>query len=169
MGKFKEYISGQWAEFIAAWTPYYDDIRLSLASRLADYKYLAKNKQEQFFVLPDQDDKLLVLSPQDIERLKNIGEIKFRAVTRRKAVYRKSKSGVKRLKKIKVRIIGRKAFGISMMNHSVTLEDVSRECFYCTPLNGGRGLSGDQKEKKRDEWGVYVAEMRRRKVKKQKK
>ena len=131
-----------------------------MAVLLSDYKYRSTGKRVQYFVLPDQKERLLVLSPQDIERLKSVGEIRFRSLTRRKAVYRQRKDGTVRRVKTRVKIIGRKAFGISMMNHSVTLGDVTKECFYHTPLDSRGGLSRAEMERKRREWEVYIAHMR---------
>lgn len=162
MENIKNYLARQWAPFYQTWASYFDGLRLDLAVVLANYKYRASKKKHTYYVLPDQDDKLLVLSPEDIERLKSIGEIKYRALTKAKAVYRK-KNGIKRFKKMKVRIIGRKAFGISMMNHKVTLGDVDRECFYRSPMNGEQ-LSMQVREGKRTEWIIYAREMRKRKV-----
>lgn len=148
-------IKKQWKEFASGWVAWWDGLRLDLAVILASYKH-KKGKGEHYYVLPDQKEKLLVLSPSDIERLKQIGEIKFRAKTRVKNVNRYRKDGTKRLVKKKVRIIGRKAYGISMMSHQVGIEDVERECFYRT------GLPSKDVERKRNEWTVYIAEMRRR-------
>lgn len=153
-----ENIRNQWQEFATVWVAWWDGLRLDLAVLLASYKH-KRGKGEQYYVLPDQKEKLLVLSPSDIERLKQIGEIRFRAVTRKKQVHRYRRDGSKRLVKKKVRIIGRKAYGIRMMSHEVTINDVDRECFYRT------GLSSADVERKRSEWTVYIAEMRRRAVK----
>lgn len=150
MGNIKQ----QWIEFTSVWVAWWDGLRLDLAIILADYKH-GKTKLN-YYVLPDQKEKLLVLSLQDIERLKKVGEIRFRAVTRKKNVYRSRKDGSKRLVKKKVRIIGRKAYGIRMMSHEVTIEDIERECFY------RNNLKRDVVNKKRNEWTIYIAEMRRR-------
>jgi hypothetical protein len=151
-----ESIKQQWQEFAAVWVAWWDGFRLDLAVLLANVKHKASATGEAYYVLPDQKEKLLVLSPGDIERLKAIGEIRFRAVTKQKQVHRYRKDGSKRLVKKKVRVIGRKAYGIRMMSHEVTIADVDRECFYRT------GLSRKDSERKHREWALYIAEMRRR-------
>lgn len=144
----------QWIEFYNSWLQIADDARLSLAGVFADYKHWAGGRKEQYFVLPDERDKLLVLSPSDIERLKKIGKMEYRNVyTRIHHVRKKAGRRVKR--KVRIKIIGRKLHGISRMSHKVTTFDVRRECFYCSATGSDR-LSSTEAARKRAEWHAYL-------------
>jgi len=150
MKQIKIFIRNSWKTIVALTRFKWDNYRLDLAVFWADYKHKISRSKERFFVLPNQDERLLVLSVDDIVRLKKVGKVVFRNVIRRKNIYRR-KNGVKRFKKIRATVIGRKAFGISMMRQDVGMADLFRESFYYTP-----GLSPKEIQAKRDEWIRYM-------------
>lgn len=159
MNKTK-FIRNQWAGFSRQWMALINAARLSLAITLADFKYRASGGSKQYFVLPDEVDRLLVLTLDDIEKLKSIQEVKFRVKFRRQVYNRKRKGSNRKKKIIRLKIIGRKAFGISRMSRKVTELDVRKECFYHTPLKGSDALPAIEEQKKGREWIQYAWEAR---------
>lgn len=135
--------------------------RLMIATEWADVKYLIK--PDRYYILPDEKEKLLVLSYGDIAKLMSIGKIEFRAIERRKVYTRRKKNGhVKRVTRVK--IIGRKAFGVSRMRKDVTVADLKLESFYYTPDEKGRfGLTKENKELKKQQWIKYLKDVYRAK------
>ena len=142
----------------------WDLYKYDVAVFIADTKYILSGKKLQYFVLPNQNDILVVLNYPEIERLKITGEIKYKVKLRKKKIVRKKtiKGRVVNKSKSKQIVISKKAYAVSMMDYNVTISDVARECFYYTP-NGINKLTEDVLIAKRNEWIRYADEVRRNK------
>jgi len=133
---------------------WYDFLRLKLAASFADFK---SRKGVPHYVMPDEGDRLLVLSFADVQRLQQIGEIKYRTVGRVKIfVRKKTRNGLLRKKHVKRVTLGEKrAYGISRMNRNIRIWHIRQECFY-----GSIDIVPEDNAKKVYEWRTYMSNVR---------
>ena len=141
-------------------------MKLVVASAWADVR--SEQTKRAFFVIPDEKERLLVLSEKDIVKLMQIGKIEYQNVIHFK-LYKRKKNGVIKKRKRKVTRIGRKAFGISKMRRTVTYQDLINECFYYT---GGTVLKDKKIEyptvfelaTKSKQWIAYMKQVEQKKA-----
>jgi hypothetical protein len=127
-------------------------MKLVIASAWAEVR--SEQTKFAFFVIPDEKERLLVLSEKDIIKLMEIGSIEYQNVFRLK-LYKRKKNGVIKKRIRKVTRIGRKAFGITKMRRNVTYNDLINECFFYT---GGMVL----KDKKIDSPDIYTIDAKKK-------
>lgn len=127
-------------------------MKLVVASAWADVR--SEQTKRAFFVIPDEKERLLVLSEKDIVNLMKIGSIEYQNVIHFK-LYKRKKNGVIKKRKRKISRIGRKVFGISKMRRTVTYQDLINESFYYT---GGTVLK-DKKIDAPDVYALYIKKL----------
>lgn len=151
--------------FIGALLLLYYKLKLRIASAWADVRHSQTKKA--YFVLPDEKERLLVLSESGIHELMSVKKIEYRNTFKSK-IYIRKKDGVITKRKTKVRCVGKKYFGITRMRRKITYLDLMEESFYYT---GGSLLKGnlphpseDVVKAKRKLWIHYINQVKKRKV-----
>lgn len=156
--------------FLGAVKLLYYKLKLRIASAWADARHSQTKKA--YFVLPDEKERLLVLSESGIQNLMDIHKVEYQNMFKSKLYIRK-KDGVIKKKKTKVRCVGRKAFGVSRMRRKVTYKDLVEESFYYTGGLISKGNlpfpSEDVIKTKRKLWLMYLQQVKLRKDKKNEK
>ena len=134
------WLKGKFALVVVFFQLRWDALRLRLAVYMADTLQKARNKR--FYVLENNQGKLIWLCNDDIKEMKK----------------------PKRVRKVAG---GRlRTFKLYMLDPNITHLDVMRDCLYYTQesLNNKDGISVEERNKKQAKWLKYMEEIRMNRI-----